>query len=252
MGTSSTMTRSMGSGERKRCSNMAPVRRLRSLAWMNARRLPGVRCSTLKTVCSSLLCLMIMPGRICVAGIAIKEKLLHFLLNCCDRSKVDCSPFFTCRRFWQRSDQCDGRRRLLLCLRPLPALRARTRLLAQGLAAERARRQRAGTQEQVAQKERAQDSLRYRSGEPSPGHASPRMGPRARYAEREAPLVPRFPLLGKLCPREWTKDHRPGVLEPRGWMMWFRYWPPKWPAWLGIRKVPVHDPPPRAGYRARS
>src|ERR1700733_5673058 len=82
MGTSSTMTRSMGSGDRKRCSNMAPEGRLRSLAWMNARRLPGVRCSTLKTVCSSLLCLMIMPGRICVAGIAIKEKLLHYLLNC--------------------------------------------------------------------------------------------------------------------------------------------------------------------------
>src|SRR3974377_1807342 len=50
---------------------MAPVRRLRSLAWMNARRLPGVRCSTLNTECRSLLCLMTMPGRICVAGIAI-------------------------------------------------------------------------------------------------------------------------------------------------------------------------------------
>src|SRR5579862_7163450 len=61
----------MGSGERKRCSNMAPVRRLRSLAWMNARRFPGVRCSTLKTECRSLLCLMIMPGRSWVAGIAI-------------------------------------------------------------------------------------------------------------------------------------------------------------------------------------
>src|SRR5580765_5472565 len=61
----------MGSGERKRCSNMAPVRRLRSLAWMKARKLPGVRCSTLKTECRSLLCLMIMPGRSWVAGIAI-------------------------------------------------------------------------------------------------------------------------------------------------------------------------------------
>src|ERR1700758_4448358 len=61
----------MGSGERKRCSNMAPVRRLRSLAWIKARRLPGVRCSTLKTECRSLLCLMIMPGRSCVAGIDI-------------------------------------------------------------------------------------------------------------------------------------------------------------------------------------
>src|SRR5579864_2197257 len=59
----------MGSGERKRCSNMAPVRRLRSFAWMKARKFPGVRCSTLKTECRSLLCLMIMPGRSWVAGI---------------------------------------------------------------------------------------------------------------------------------------------------------------------------------------
>src|ERR1700736_564329 len=81
MSTSSTTILSIGSGERKRCSNIAPVRKLRSLAWMNARKLPGVRCSTLKTVCSSLLCLMIMPGRICVAGIAIKEKLLHLSLD---------------------------------------------------------------------------------------------------------------------------------------------------------------------------
>src|SRR5882672_5249042 len=71
--TSSTVIFSIGSGERKRCSNMAPVRRLRSLAWMKARRLPGVRCSTLKTECRSLLCLMIMPGRSCVAGIDIGQ-----------------------------------------------------------------------------------------------------------------------------------------------------------------------------------
>src|ERR1700751_1589925 len=38
---------------------------------MKARRLPGVRCSTLKTECRSLLCLMIMPGRSWVAGIDI-------------------------------------------------------------------------------------------------------------------------------------------------------------------------------------
>src|SRR5208283_5225857 len=31
----------------------------------------GVRCSTLNTECKSLLCLMTMPGRSCVAGIAI-------------------------------------------------------------------------------------------------------------------------------------------------------------------------------------
>src|SRR2546426_9942540 len=65
----------MGSGERKRCSNIAPVRRLRSFAWIKARRLPGVRCSTLKTECRSLLCLMIMPGRSWVAGIAIAKKI---------------------------------------------------------------------------------------------------------------------------------------------------------------------------------
>src|ERR1700730_6313726 len=59
---------------------MAPVRRLRNLAWMKARRLPGVRCSTLKTECRSLLCLMIMPGRSWVAGIDIAWKtLLHTL-----------------------------------------------------------------------------------------------------------------------------------------------------------------------------
>src|SRR3954470_8379109 len=51
---------------------------------MNARRLPGVRCSTLKTACSSLLCLMTMPGRIWVAGIDIKSKtlLLDLVAEC--------------------------------------------------------------------------------------------------------------------------------------------------------------------------
>src|SRR5215471_10838104 len=68
---SSTVIFSMGSGERNRCSNIAPVRKLRSLAWMKARRFPGVRCSTLNTECRSLLCLMIMPGRSWVAGIDI-------------------------------------------------------------------------------------------------------------------------------------------------------------------------------------
>src|SRR5437763_15315349 len=63
----------MASAERKRCSYIAPVRRLRSLVWMKARRLPGVRCSTLKTACRSLLCLMTMPGRSWVAGIAIEK-----------------------------------------------------------------------------------------------------------------------------------------------------------------------------------
>src|ERR1700731_4068067 len=79
MSISSTMTRSMASPERKRCSNMALVLMLRSLAWMKARRLPGVRCSTWKTRCSWSLCLMIMPGRICVAEIAIERKLLAVL-----------------------------------------------------------------------------------------------------------------------------------------------------------------------------
>src|SRR4030081_2616084 len=78
--TSSTLTFSMGSGERKRCSNMAPVRRLRNFAWMKARKLPGGRCSTLNTECKSLLCLMIMPGRSWVAGIDIAG--LHLLTVC--------------------------------------------------------------------------------------------------------------------------------------------------------------------------
>src|ERR1035441_2760056 len=73
----STLTFSMGSGERKRCSNIAPVRRLRNFAWIKARRLPGVRCSTANTECKSLLCLMIMPGRSWVAGIDIAG--LHLL-----------------------------------------------------------------------------------------------------------------------------------------------------------------------------
>src|ERR1019366_9408375 len=68
----------MASPERNRCSNIAPVRRFRSLAWMKARKFPGVRCSTLNTECKSLLCLMTMPGRICVAGIAIRVTP-HFL-----------------------------------------------------------------------------------------------------------------------------------------------------------------------------
>src|SRR5215813_8720979 len=62
--TSSTVIFSIGSGERKRCSNMAPVRRLR-----------GVRCSTENTECKSLLCLMIIPGRSWVAGIDMRVKV---------------------------------------------------------------------------------------------------------------------------------------------------------------------------------
>src|SRR6266550_7673069 len=42
---------------------------------MKARKFPGVRCSTLKTECRSLLCLMIMPGRSWVAGMAIAKLL---------------------------------------------------------------------------------------------------------------------------------------------------------------------------------
>src|SRR6266481_4460339 len=84
MGISSTVTLSMASPERKRCSNIAFVRRLRSFAWMNARKLPGVRCSTLMTVCSSLLCLITIPGRILVAGIDMLERTPWFLtwLSC--------------------------------------------------------------------------------------------------------------------------------------------------------------------------
>ena len=69
------------------------------MAWIKARKFPGVRCSTLKTVCNSLLCLMIMPGRICVAGIAIREKLLHLSL--------DRRAFFLFRR-WNESRLTTG------------------------------------------------------------------------------------------------------------------------------------------------
>src|SRR5271156_1597686 len=94
---------SMGSGERKRCSNMAPVRRFRSFAWMKARRFPGVRCSTLKTECKSLLCLMIMPGRSWVAGIdiaglnllTILQELLRAGREALPAAPMTNSPFYT-------------------------------------------------------------------------------------------------------------------------------------------------------------
>ncbi len=57
------------SSEEKRFSVMEPVRRLRILACTNPRRLPGVRWFTLNTEYSSLLNLITMPGRICVAEI---------------------------------------------------------------------------------------------------------------------------------------------------------------------------------------
>src|SRR4051794_32784900 len=62
------------SSEEKRFSVMVPLRRLRILAWTNPRRLPGVRWLTLKTVYSSLLYLITMPGRICVADIMNSSK----------------------------------------------------------------------------------------------------------------------------------------------------------------------------------
>src|SRR6266496_2759114 len=57
---------------------------------MKARRLPGVRCSTLNTECRSLLCLMIMPGRSWVAGIDIAG--LHLLLSSWNSQRRDGSP----------------------------------------------------------------------------------------------------------------------------------------------------------------
>jgi len=41
------------------------------LGWMKAARLPGVRCSTLKTRSQLVLCLMIDPGPLCGGGIDI-------------------------------------------------------------------------------------------------------------------------------------------------------------------------------------
>src|SRR5258706_15983552 len=78
---------------------MAPVRRFRSLAWMKARRLPGVRCSTLNTECRSLLCLMIMPGRSWVAGIDIARlHLLTLLGNSRQRGGTPWLPTDAARR----------------------------------------------------------------------------------------------------------------------------------------------------------
>ena len=57
------------SSEEKRCSVMVPVRRLRMRACTKPRRLPGVRCVMENTEYSSLLNLMIIPGRNCVAEI---------------------------------------------------------------------------------------------------------------------------------------------------------------------------------------
>src|SRR6185369_5178076 len=48
---------------------MVPVARLRIFAWTNPRRLPGVRCSILKTEYNWLLNFTTMPGRNCVAEI---------------------------------------------------------------------------------------------------------------------------------------------------------------------------------------
>ena len=48
---------------------MVPDLKLRIFTWTKPRRLPGVRCSILKTENSSLLNLTTMPGRSCVAAI---------------------------------------------------------------------------------------------------------------------------------------------------------------------------------------
>src|SRR5713226_3306433 len=76
---------------------MAPVRRLRSFAWMNARRFPGVRCSTLNTECRALLCLMIMTGRSWVAGMAICKMLsLDYLRLAKGRGSHNCQCGLEC------------------------------------------------------------------------------------------------------------------------------------------------------------
>ena len=49
---------------------------LTSLAWTNPRRLPGVRWVMLKTEYRSLLNLMTMPGRSCVAAIMGEKPFL--------------------------------------------------------------------------------------------------------------------------------------------------------------------------------
>src|SRR3954452_8353576 len=55
------------SSEEKRCSVMEPLRRLRILTCTKPRRLPGVLWFMLKTEYNSLLNLITIPGRNCVA-----------------------------------------------------------------------------------------------------------------------------------------------------------------------------------------
>ena len=57
------------SSEEKRCSIMVPELSLRIFTCTKPRRLPGVRCSILKIEHNSLLNLITIPGRNCVAEI---------------------------------------------------------------------------------------------------------------------------------------------------------------------------------------
>src|SRR5512135_2168638 len=66
---SSSEILSTRSSEEKRCSVCEPVRRLRILTCTKPRRLPGVRCVMVKIEYNSLLKLITMPGRNCVAEI---------------------------------------------------------------------------------------------------------------------------------------------------------------------------------------
>src|SRR5262249_18834522 len=67
---SSRKARSTRSSERNRCSIIDPLRRLRSLVCTIPRQFPGVICCASKTRYSSLLCFIVMPFFICVAGIS--------------------------------------------------------------------------------------------------------------------------------------------------------------------------------------
>src|SRR5689334_18080584 len=93
------MAFSTRSSDEKRFSVIVPLFRLRIFACTKPRRLPGVRCVTLKTEYRSLLYLITMPGRICVAEI-IK------ILEC----RLDPTELLSIARPGQRPSRSNGNR----------------------------------------------------------------------------------------------------------------------------------------------
>src|SRR5665213_2538611 len=84
----SSAARSTLSSDEKRCSIMVPELSLRIFTCTKPRKLPGVRCSILKTENNSPFHLTTMPGRSCVAEIiwgtlSVAETMLHCVVHGC-------------------------------------------------------------------------------------------------------------------------------------------------------------------------